>query len=189
MRKLVASISLLLSATCLFAQEGLEFNHSLGGKYFGYAKSDGVSSTTLLYSPRLNVSTAENSAISVGTHLALGFSLYSGPMGSSTSFVYDLPIVCEYNLGFGSSKDNESGFGGYAGAGYGLHHLSIKEDGYGGSATLHGPVFTGGFRFNAGIIGALEIGASYMIDLKSKDQKTNIFGISLSYLFGMSRNY
>lgn len=165
--------------------QGTEFMHSLGGKYFFYGNSDGFYGGSILYSPRLNVTSNGNSAISVGTHFGLGFSLQSGPGGSASSLILDAPIVGEFNFGYGATKDADAGFGGYAGAGYGIHRVSLNVDGYGGSATLHGPVFTGGIRFELPAIGGFDLGASYMLDLKNKDQKVNILGISISYLLGM----
>lgn len=175
-------LCLLQSAT---AQ--VEFMHSLGGKYFFYANSDGFSSAGFLYSPRVNVTSGENSAISVGTHLGLGFSLQAGSGGSSSSLVLDVPLVGEYNFGYGSMLDVESAFGGYVGAGYGIHRVSLNVNGVGGNATLHGPVFTGGIRCNIPAVGPLELGASYMLDLKSKDVKSNVLGISISYMLGLNR--
>jgi len=186
MKKLVCSCVILLTLSSAFAQQGAEFMHSLGGKYFIYSNSDGFYGGAAVYSPRVNFANlGTSSTVSAGTHLALGFSLASGPGGNATSFLYDLPAVAELNFGFGSSKEADGGFGGYIGAGYGLHHVSINVDGYGGSATIHGPVFTGGIRFDIPRVGAMELGASYMIDLKDKDQKVNILGITVSYLLGM----
>jgi hypothetical protein len=184
MKRLIFAAMLLLSVCHLRAQDGIEFMHSLGGKYFFYSNADGLTGTTIVYSPRINVSSTENTAISVGTHLGLGFAVYSGPDGSSSSLILDVPVVGEFNFGHGATSESEAGFGGYVGAGYGLHRVSMNVDGYGSSATLHGPVFTGGIRFALGSIGSYEIGATYMVNIK-KDYKTNPFGISISYLLGM----
>lgn len=184
MKRIFAYCFLLLLMKGTFAQ--VEFMHSLGGKYFFYSNADGLSAGTFVYAPRVNVSSTESSSISVGTRLGLGFSIQSGPAGSSSSLVLDLPVLAEYNVGYGSTRDNESGFGGYVGAGFGIHRVSQNTDGYGGSATLYGPVFSGGIRFNINAIGPLEIGGSYMLDLKSKDVKFNILGISVSYILGLN---
>ena len=183
MKKLFFSCLVLFSVSKLSAQT--EFMHSLGGKYFFYGNSDGFSSAGILYSPRLNLTSTGNSAISVGTHLGLGFSLHAGAGGSASSLVLDIPLVAEYNFGYGSSRESESGFGGFLGAGYGIHRVSLNVEGEGGAATIHGPVFTGGIRFNIPAVGPLELSGSYMLDLKNKDAKSNILGISVSYLLGM----
>lgn len=185
MRKLTAVICLLMASSFLYAQ-GPEFMHSLGGKYFFYGNTDGVTGAGILYSPRINFSSEGNSTLSVGTRLGLGFSLQSGAGGSSSSLVLDLPVLAEYNFGFGSTKEADGSFGGYIGAGYGLHRASYATNYVSGSATVHGPVFGGGIRALIGSIGAFELGASYSLDLKSKvkESKMNIFGISVSYLFG-----
>jgi hypothetical protein len=162
-----------------------EFMHSLGGKYFFYGNSDGFSSAGILYSPRINLTNTGGGAISVGTHFGLGFSLHAGAGGSASSLVLDIPVVGEYNFGFGSTRESEAGFGGFIGAGYGIHRVSLNVEGVGGAATIHGPVFTGGIRFNIPALGPLELGGSYMLDLKSKEVKSNILGISLSYVLGM----
>jgi len=54
------------------------------------------------------------------------------------------------------------------------------------SASAHGSVFNGGVRFYVNPVGAFDVGASYMLDLKTKtsDAKLNVFGIPVSYLFG-----
>lgn len=188
MKHFISAALLLLSVCQLRAQDGIEFMHSIGGKYFFYPNADGLTSTSFLYSPRVNLSSTESTSLSVGTHFGLGFSAYSGPSGSSSSLVLDLPLVGEFNFGHGSTVDNESSFGGYVGAGYGIHRISMNDNGYGGSATLHGPVFTGGVRFSLGRIGSYEVGASYLANIK-KDYKVNPFGISVSYLFGLNSDY
>ncbi|WP_315816407.1 hypothetical protein [Paraflavitalea speifideaquila] len=167
MRRLTVMLCLVLATYSLSAQ-GPEFMHSFGGKYLFYSNSDGVTGGALLYSPRVNLSSGGNNTFSVGTHLALGFSAQSGAGGSSSSFILDLPLVAEYNVGFGATKDAEGGFGGYMGAGYGIHRVSMQTDYYSGKASVHGPVFTGGVRFLVNPIGAFDIGASYSLDLKIK---------------------
>lgn len=159
--------------------------HSLGGKYFFYGNTDGITGAGILYSPRLNLNSEGNSTLSVGTRLGLGFSVQTGT-GRSSSLVLDLPVLAEYNVGFGSTKEADGSFGGYIGAGYGIHRAAYATDFVSGSATVHGPVFGGGIRALVGSIGAFELGASYSLDLKTKvkDAKMNIFGISLSYVFG-----
>ena len=165
-----------------------EFMHSFGGKYLFYGNSDGVTGGVLLYSPRLNLNAEGNSTLSIGTHFGLGFNVSSrsDEGGGSSSFILDLPLVAEYNVGFGSTSDADGSFGGYVGAGYGIHRASMSTAYGSGSATLHGPVFTGGLRFLIGSVGAFELGASYNLDLKTKvkEAKSNIFGISVSYIFG-----
>jgi hypothetical protein len=189
MKRLLFFCFISLAALNVFSQDGSgEFMHSLGGKYFVYGNTSGFTGGAILYSPRYNfASLGANSTVSAGTHLGIGFSLTAGPGGSASSLILDLPAVAELNFGYGSSKEAEGGFGGFIGAGYGLHRVTLSVDGYGSSATITGPVFGGGVRFEIPRAGAFEIGASYMIDLKDKDQKVNILGISFSYLLGMGR--
>jgi hypothetical protein len=185
MKRLIFAAMLLLSVCQLRAQDGVEFMHSLGGKFFLYPNTeDGLTGTTILYSPRVNLTSTENTSISVGTHLGLGFAMYSGPEGSSSSLILDAPLVGEFNFGHGSTSESEAGFGGYIGAGYGFHRVSMNVDGYSSSATLNGPVFTGGIRFAMGSIGSYDIGFSYMANIK-KDIKVNPIGISISIMLGM----
>jgi len=184
MKKFFFACFVLLFSKASFSQA--EFMHSLGGKYYFYANSDGFTGAGFLYSPRINLTNSGDAALSVGTHLGLGFSLHAGAGGSSSSLLLDVPLVAEYNIGFGSTKESESGFGGYIGAGYGIHRVSLMTDDYGGSATIHGGVFTGGIRFNISGYAPLDLGVSYMLDLKNKDVKSNIFGLSISYMFGMN---
>jgi hypothetical protein len=188
MKYLVSAFLLLISVCQLHAQYGVEFMHAVGGKYFFYPNAEGLSSTSIVYSPRINLTSTESNSISVGTHFGIGFSVYSGPGGSQRSLALDLPLVGEFNFGHGSTFDNESAVGGYVGAGYGIHRISMAENDISGSATLHGPVFTGGIRFTLGRIGSYDLGATYMVNT-NKDYKTTPFGISISYTFGMDSYY
>lgn len=189
MKKVIVMCCLVMATGLSFGQ-GIEFMHSLGGKYMLYSNTDGMTGSTIVYSPRINFSSEGNSSFSLGTHLGLGFSATSRAEGSSSSFILDIPIVAEYNIGFGSTKDADGTFGAYAGAGYGIHKVSLNTEYSSGSASTHGPVFDGGVRFLLNRVGAFEVGASYMLDLKSKPSaaKLNVFGISVSYLFGFSSN-
>ena len=137
--------------------------HSLGGKYFFYSNTDGARSGLVLYSPRVNVLGNSNNTLSLGTHLGLGFSISVGTYGSSSGLVLDMPLVAEYNFGFGARRDSEPNVGGFI-SGYAAHRISLSVNGESESLTLHGTVFTGGFRFNIHLVGSFEIGASYMLD-------------------------
>jgi hypothetical protein len=170
------------------ASAQVEFMHSLGGKYFFYANTDGARSGLVLYSPRVNLLTSDNSALSVGTHFGLGFSIQVNLAGeSASSLVLDMPLVAEYNFGFGSTLKSNAKVGGYLGAGYALHRISLNVDGESASLNIHGPVFTGGFRFDIRLVGSFEVGASYMPDSRGEEDKFNIFGVSVSYMLGMGR--
>lgn len=68
-----------------------------------------------MYSPRLNVvEVGDNSTVSIRSRLGLAFEV-STRQGSS--FIYDIPIVAEFNFGQASNNDNDSGFGFYIGGG------------------------------------------------------------------------
>jgi len=165
----------------------MSFSHSFGGKYYSAmiaAKSIEVGGVTVeiekqssdaigaLYSPRLNlVEVGDNSTVSIGTHIGLAVQV-STQQGSS--FIYDIPIVAEYNFGQASNNDNDSGFGFYIGGGYGIHNSSAFND------PISGPVVNGGLRF---VIAdkPLDLNVSYLIG----SDDINVLGVGIQLCFGM----
>lgn len=166
------------------AQNNISFSFKGGGGLYVGGGSGGYAA---VLSPRLNfLSLSDIGTLSVGTHLGLGFSSNSsynsrtGAEGQS-SFVFDLPLMLELNLGNGSSPDNENDFGGFLGLGYGISRLANNDLNYGGnSATTSGPVFNAGLSFrNFGFR------LSYLISSKdvdpSIDESPNVIGAALLY--------
>jgi hypothetical protein len=134
----------------------------------------------LMYSPRVNVIQFNNSTISLGTHFAMAFEGSFNTNGNnSSSFVFDIPFVIEYNFGLASNRRNTDKFGLYVGGGYGVHNS-------GGSETISSKI--SGFIGNIGVrffsFGVpFDIHASY---LKGTGDTSNdsVFGLGLQYTFG-----
>jgi len=79
--------------------------------------------------PRFNVTETESGAVSIGIPATIGLGgSYNSREGSTLSILADLPITAEYNFGAGSSEDNESGFGGFIGAGFGYTYSNQSYD-------------------------------------------------------------
>ncbi len=164
----------VLTLTSVNAQ--MSFSHSLGGKFFTISgEGADYSSIGALYSPRLNFAeVGDNGTVSVGTHIGLAF---EGNSRDGSSFVYDIPLVVEYNFGQASNNDNDSGFGFYVGGGYGIHNSSSFTE------AMSGPVASAGVRF---VIAdrPFDVNFSYLIG--SGDFKDyNLIGVGLQYSLGL----
>ena len=120
-----------------------EFMHS-GGAGFVSA-SDGltpIQGWAFAYTPRLGVTTSKYSSFGVAspTLFALSFNSFSGMSG-----VIDLPVMFEYNFGYGSTeKAYRKDFGAYVGAGAGV---TLISGGYGYGGTFANWNVGGGARF------------------------------------------
>jgi hypothetical protein len=187
-----------LGGSAAFAQS---FMHSLGATImFGNGKSvddgSGGSSTptiglnALTYYPRINLVESDNSSVSVGVPLSLGFQgSVNSQTGSSIVFGYDLPLAVDYNMGHKSTPENEAGFGGYIGAGFGYTHTSVSISDnflgdYAATANSYGPMVRAGIRFGFPW-GEKEmsytIGGWYKFGLEKEGYKT--IGINLLWDF------
>ncbi|WP_375561605.1 hypothetical protein ACE193_03375 [Bernardetia sp. OM2101] len=165
------------------AQNDISFSFKAGvGAYSG----GGSAGYAAVLSPRLNfLSFSEIGTLSVGTHIGLGYSsnsTYNSRTGAEgqSSFVFDLPVMLELNLGNSSSPDNESDFGGFVGAGYGFSKLSNNDLNYGGnSATTSGPVLNAGLSYRG-----VGVRFSYLLSTKDAEpgeSSRNVLGLSLLY--------
>lgn len=141
MKMFVFVVCLLALAAGVKAQ----FNHSLGGSLiYGVGKlpktaEEGEEKPSILgygifYYPRYNVSESESSAVSVGLPLTFGLSgEVNSRTGGGISLTADLPLTVDYNFGAGSAEDNESGFGGFIGAGFGYTYTNQTFEYYNGN--------------------------------------------------------
>lgn len=200
MKKLFIAVILL---TCLGGSAAMAqtFMHSLGASImFGNGKSidDGsggsitptIGLNALTYYPRINLVESDNSSISVGIPLSLGFQgSVNSQTGSSIAFGYDLPLAVDYNIGHKSTLDNESGFGGYVGAGFGYTHTSVSVNSdflgsYSATANSYGPLVRAGIRFGIPL-GEKEysytVGGFYKFGLEKDGYKT--IGINILWDF------
>ena len=181
--KILKKLTILIIAFFSFqtAKAQVEFNHSLG---LTVLTSPNVAAWGFTYEPRLNLfSAGSNGNISIGTHLSANLS-FNSQDASGNGLLFDFPLVAEYNGGFGSSKDNSSSFGYFAGIGYDL--TSTIADANGTNATS-GLMIDAGIRFTVKV--PLSLRVSYLLSSKSNDTGAgNVLGIGLSYMFGMNKN-
>jgi hypothetical protein len=145
---LITSIVVVFCSSSFFGQ--ISFSHSAGG---GFHISQNIALPSIMYSPRVNVfSIGEEMSLSIGTHLGIGFqgsfsssgsSRGGGTGGSAFALAIDLPIMAELNLGNKSTPENNSIFGGFVGAGYGINRMGATGA-YGNKSS--GVVLNGGLR-------------------------------------------
>ncbi|MGH2643819.1 MAG: hypothetical protein ACRDE2_07725 [Chitinophagaceae bacterium] len=104
----------------------------------------------LTYFPRYNFIERDNSSVSVGLPVGFGLGLVIENYGNPGSIAggFDVPVVLDYNIGYKSTMDNDSRFGGYFGVGFGyLKDFLDKNDNLGFTGAIYGPMIRGGFRF------------------------------------------
>ncbi|MBC8033528.1 MAG: hypothetical protein H7Y03_05245 [Chitinophagaceae bacterium] len=192
MKKIFVLLILCFTASGVFSQA---FMHGAGvGVFVDKARySDAKAYGTLIYSPRVNFVETETMALSVGIPITIGFSgsytsnSYSGDSGDF-GFLFNAPVVVNINMGRGSTKDNESKFGYFAGAGFGYHYgartfIDEYYD-YNESSTFsaYGPAANAGVRIGVGRSHKnIEILLSYMRGID--DSKANIYGLSTLFNF------
>lgn len=195
MKKLTFAAIACLFTLCSYSQT---FMHGAGaGVYVVKADNrDAEASGTLIYSPRLNITETEEMAVSIGIPLTFGFSgsyNYSSNNGSSGTlgFMFNAPLMVNLNMGRGSTKENERGFGYFVGAGFGYHYTTFTnmvEDSYygdsnnSGSYSAYGPAANAGVRFGVGNSHKnIELLLQYMKGID--DSRANIFGLSALFNF------
>lgn len=192
MKHCIITLCMLVLSTQSKSQN---FSFEAGGSlFFGVGKVKTDFETTPVSSsfygvtafPKLHFAQTENSSISIGAPVTLGFSgSFNSREGGEFSFGLDAPLVIDYNIGFQSSPANESesGFGGFAGLGFG-YSISSEADAFIGSETFksYGPMAHGGIRFpiRQGQ-SAIAIRLSYKKGLEA--EKFNFFGAGLLYSF------
>jgi len=179
------TIKLAIIAMALFAnfaaKAQVEFNHSFG---FGtYASLNSGGGYAILYSPRLNlVELSDEMSLSVGTHLGAGLSgSANSRTGGSGSFILDVPVMAELNLGHACSANSSVGFGGFLGAGFGYNRMTYSDALGSDDRAVTGLVFNGGFRTNLIKETSVTLRVSYML---ASDGKGDVFGLGLTYNIG-----
>ena len=193
MKKITLSIISLFISSIVFCQT---FMHGAGITVLvGSAKGGDVSvAEGLTYYPRFNFLENETLSVSAGIPITLGISAsYSVNYGSggfsensSIGFVVNAPLMINLNVGRGSTKENESRYGYFAGAGFGYHHgdFITVENGYNNSKSTNtfGPAANAGFRIGVGSRHRnIEVRFSYMKGIN--EDKPNIFGIGALFNF------
>ena len=158
--------------------------------------SDGSGSTTitryvaapgLFIYPKFHVFSNDNFSISVGIPLTLAFSGSASANSrtgteSSASFVYDLPVMIDFNGGVmaRAKRYSDERFGYFIGAGFGIENgdanYSYESSGsYQGSTVDYTKAKSVGPNFHAGAV--IKIGNS---------EKPKFIGLRLSYKLGLN---
>jgi hypothetical protein len=145
------------------------------------------------YSPRFNFAEMENMSLSVGIPLSAGISEYYNSMdpdGNSLSFMLNVPLMINLNVGAGSTKENESRLGFFVGAGFGYHLGSYNTnvtDGYDEYSSYqakssYGPAANAGVRIAVGNHQKnIEIRLSYLKGIDATN--ANVFGVATLFNF------
>ena len=187
MKKILLAISFCFCVSAGFSQRfinGVGISvFSTGGAGFNSFVTGGIT-----YSPRVNLTESDNSAVSIGLPLSIGiaYSSNSGTGAASASAVVNIPLVLNYNFGAGSTRQTESRFGFFAGGGFGYHVAAYAndDDSYGGnngdgttSIRSYGPVGNAGIRIGVGHRSHnIELKVSYMKGLDAS--KADILGFA-----------
>jgi hypothetical protein len=186
----------LLFSTLALCLSGFAFSQTFMqgvGLNIVLQSSSGFSSDpvgAIMYSPRVNFIEDGNTSFSVGLPMSFGISgSYNSQdiENNSLGFMFDAPLMFNYNYGAGSTKEAEDKFGFYGGVGLGYHvhqYVATDDQGYDITAKMSGfgPVGNVGTRLGVGHGSHnLELRLSYM---KSLDiSKSNIVGIGLLFNF------
>lgn len=192
---MLKKISIFCIGILLFGQaKSQTFMHGVGtGALVNSMKGSELGAFgTLMYNPRFSLSESESSSVTIGLPLTFGVTgsyTYDNYYGTENTlrYIINAPLMLNYNMGAGSSKESEDRFGWFIGAGFGLNHGSYALDevydpelGYIGggtkSLTTFGPAANGGVRFAVGRgTHNIELLLSYMKGLN--ENKPNTFGI------------
>lgn len=179
------TIKLAIIAMALFAnfaaKAQIEFNHSFGfGTYASLYSGGGYA---IVYSPRLNlVELSDELSLSVGTHLGAGLAgSANSRSGATGSFILDVPLLAELNLGHACSSNSSVGFGGFVGAGFGYNKMSYTDNFGSSDRAATGLVLNGGIRTNLIKEQSVTLRFSYML---ASDGKGDVFGFGIAYNIG-----
>jgi hypothetical protein len=198
-KKILVLSILVFSVDAAFSQT---FMHGAGANIF-VTKMQNLEAHAFAgfeYSPRVTFMETESTSLTVGIPLSIGItgsysysssSYYGTYEDNSLGFMFNAPVMINFNVGCGSTKDNESRFGFFAGGGFGYHYQSANgtsydEYGYpvkGGSSTSdYGPAGNIGFRIAVGSHQKnIETRLSYMKGISTA--KSNIFGVGVLFNF------
>lgn len=192
MKKIVFGLLTILCASAGYSQS---FMHGIGINVFVANASGGQSAVNggISYTPRFNFIEGDDMSVSAGIPFTVGitgsgsYNSRSGASdGSTLGFVFNAPLIVNLNMGAGSTKDAESRFGYFVGAGYGYHYgVYMAASAYDGSdvSTVFnttGPVANAGVRLGVGSH-SVEVRLQYMKGLN--DVKPNIFSAGAAFVF------
>jgi hypothetical protein len=139
MKRILLLLALSLFTSAAFSQT---FRHGVGLGVYGsfLAKNDGDPTifSTINYTPRFHFMEKENTSLSVGLPIAIGFAgsysyssdYYDDYFESSMRFMINAPLMIDFNWGAGATRDTKKRFGLFAGAGAGFHYGDFVEEYY-----------------------------------------------------------
>ncbi len=192
---LVCMVTILATA----GASAQSFMHGAGLNVFVATAPNGKAAVNggVSYSPRFNFIEQEDMSVSVGLPFTAGVSgsysaNYNSQYGSSSSntlsFMFNAPLLVNLNMGAGSTKESESRFGYFVGAGFGYHYGSYNISdilNYEETSTKFstiGPVGNAGVRFGVGSGSHnIEVRLQYMKGIN--DVKPNIFSAGAAFNF------
>ena len=195
-KNLLVILVSMFSTVAAFSQS---FMHGAGLNVFVATAADGKAAVNggISYSPRFNFIEQDNMSVSVGIPFTVGVSgSYSANYNSQTggsssntlSVMFNAPLLINLNMGAGSTKETESRFGYFIGAGFGYHYgtynLSdvINYEDVATKFSTMGPVGNAGVRFGVGQGSHnIEIRLQYMKGIN--DVKPNIFSAGAAFNF------
>lgn len=195
MKKIMLLALICMASLSTFSQS---FRNGLGVSVFS-GKPDGLDSKVMgaiTWSPYLSFMEKDNLSLSVGLPLSMGLSgTYNSRADESEntlSFMFNAPLMLNFNMGAGSSRKNEDRFGWFVGGGFGYHYqtgldeIEIDENGdyhtVGGEKSTVGPVANAGVRIGVGSSSHnIEIKASYMKGVSGS--KASIIGVGCFFNF------
>ena len=197
MKKMILiGLSVVLSASASFSQS---FMHGAGLNIFVATAKDGKASVNggVSYSPRFNFIEQEDMSVSVGIPFTVGVSgsysssynsQYGGSSSNTLSVMFNAPLIVNLNMGAGATKESESRFGYFVGAGFGYHYGTynisdiINYEETSTKFSTMGPVGNAGVRFGVGS-GAHNIEVRFQYMKGINDVKPNIFSAGAAFNF------
>lgn len=142
----------ILAFSCLmsFQVTAQKIYHSVGLGVEGYtyqnfSDKNYLVAVCLHYYPRVNVLSFNNSAISIGAPVTVGYA-WVGFINEKYSFIYKLPLALDFNFGRNSSSLKESRFGGFFGVGYEWSQIFSKNIYHKNSHWFYSPALRAGLR-------------------------------------------
>ncbi len=137
MKRILLLLALSLFTSAAFSQT---FRHGVGLGVYGsfLSKNDGDPSifSSINYTPRFHFMEKENTSLSIGLPIAIGFAgsysystdYYDDYYESDFRFMVNAPLMVDFNWGAGATRETEKRFGLFAGIGAGFHYGDFVED-------------------------------------------------------------
>lgn len=147
-------LSLIFLFVCTISFSQTSFSHAAGIAGFIGTRDAISKDIAVTYSPRYNfLKVGENSNLSIGTHLGLGYVISDRAV---SNILYHIPILLEFNFGHASDRTkyaNKSG--GFVGIGYSFDNSQREIKFNNGFTTVYstvedvisGPMANVGLRF------------------------------------------